>query len=234
MAVLLAVGSLPTSSLFAVRAVRIEGAVRLPVPEVAALTGLRAGDRLFAVPAQAVVGRVSRHPAIAGAAVRVSTSGTVTVRIRERAPYAAYPYQDRFFILDRTGIVIDEQFSPADLPLVTATAFVPEWIRLGDRLPSGGVDQALAALSLIPRSVRGPGTRLRADPRGEVVLFTPDGIAVRLGPLRGLEERAALMGEVLAAVRTRGMAVEYLDLRFSGSVVMKPASDAAAGEEGGR
>lgn len=233
MAVALGLAALPTSSLFAVRSVQVRGAVQIPAADVAALTGLRAGDRLFAVPATELMARVTRHPAVARATVRINAGGAVVVRITERVPFAAFPFQGRYLILDRAGVVIDDRASSAGLPLVTATGFVPEWIRLGDRLPSGGVDRALAALTRLPRSVLAPGTRLRADPQGELVLFTPDGIAVRLGPLRGLEERTALMREVLGAVRARGLAVEYLDLRFSGNVVMKPSPPGTTAGEGG-
>lgn len=233
MAVALGIAALPTSFLFAVRSVQVYGAVQIPAAEVAALTGLRPGDRLFAIPAREVVARVTRHPAVARAAVRINAAGAVLVHIIERVPYAAFPFQGRYLILDRAGVVIDDRPSPAELPVVSATGFVPEWTRLGDRLPSGGVDQALAALRRLPRAAVAPGTRLRVEPRGDIVLFTPDAIAVRLGPVRGLEERAALMGEVLGAVRARGLAVEYLDLRFSGNVVVKPSPVGTTAGEGG-
>jgi len=234
MAWALGIAALPTSSLFAVRSVQVYGATQIPPAEVAALTGLRQGDRLFAVPAREVVARVTRHPRVARVAVRITTSGAVVVRIVERIPYAAFPFEGRYLILDRAGVVIEERASFAGLPVVSTTGFVPEWTRLGDRLPSGGVDRALQALHRLPRGVVTSGTRLRVEPQGDIVLFTPDGIAVRLGPVRGLEERAALMREVLEAVRARGLVVEYVDLRFSGSVVMKPAARTAAGEAGDR
>ena len=234
MAVALGIAAFPASSFFVVHTVRIQGLVQIRAAEIAVLTGLRPGDRLFAVPAGDVVARVMRHPRVARAAVSVTTSGAVVVRVVERLPYAAFPFEGRYLILDRTGVVIDARPSPAGLPIVAATGFTPEWTRPGDRLPSGGVDRALEALARLPVGVRLPGTRLRVDPRGDLTLFTPDGIAVRLGPLRGLAERAALMGELLDAVRARGLAVEYLDLRFTGSVVMKPSPGATAGEAGDR
>ncbi|HLA24147.1 MAG TPA: FtsQ-type POTRA domain-containing protein [bacterium] len=234
MAVALGIAALPTSSLFAVRSVQVHGAVQIPAAEVAVLTGLRPGDRLFAVPAREVVARVMRHPRVARATVRINAAGEVIVRVAERIPYAAFPFQGRYLILDHAGVVIDDLPSSAGLPVVTATGFVPEWTRLGDRLPSGGVDRAIEALARLPGGVAAPGTRLRVEPQGDIVLFTPDGIAVRLGPVRGLEERAALMREVLDAVRARGLAVEYLDLRFSGNVVMKPSAGTTAGEAGDR
>jgi cell division protein FtsQ len=234
MAVALGAAALPTSSLFAVRSVQVRGTVQVPAAEIVALAGLRRGDRLFAVPAAEITARVLRHPRVARAAVRVGNGGQIVIRIAERIPYAAFPFRGRYLILDRAGIVIDDQWSAGTLPVITATAFVPEWVHLGDRLPTGGIERALAALDRLPAAVVVPGTRLRVEPQGDLVLFTPDGIAARLGPLRGLEERAALMPEILAAVRARGLAAEYLDLRFSGSVVMKPAPILPAGEGVGR
>ncbi len=235
MALLLGIAALPASSLFPIQAVRVSGAFRIPPGEIVALTGLRPGERLYAVPVREVASRVARHPGVARATVRIAASGNVLIRIAERTAYAAFPFQGRYLILDRSGVVFEERPSAGGLPVLTATGFVPEWTRLGDRLPSGGVDRALQALERLPDGVVTPGTRLRAEPDGDIALFTPDGIAVRLGPLRGLEERAALMREVLDAVRSRGLALEYLDLRFSGNVVLKPAAPRdGAGEGGGR
>lgn len=232
MAVLLGAAALPMSSLFTVRAVRVEGAAHVSPREIAALVGARPGDRLFAVPAQEIVGRVLRHPRIARAAVSITTAGTIVVRVAERHPAAAFLFQDRYLVLDRTGVVIAEQPRPGALPVVSAAGFTPEWARLGDRLPGGGIERALQALAQLPAGVAGSGTRLRVEPQGDLVLTTADGIAVHLGAPRGLAERAALMREILEAVRARGLALEYLDLRFSGSVVMKPAPPEAGDARG--
>lgn len=234
MAVLLSVASLPASALFAVRAVRVQGAVHVPATEIVALAAVRPGDRLAAVTPAEVGRRVLRHPRVAEAAVRTTRSGVVLVRVHERIPFAACPVEGHYLILDRTGVIIDDQPSSLGLPVVAAADFTPAWIRLGDRIPSGGVHRALAALPMLPRQAVTPGTRVRAQPDGDLVLLTPDGIVVRLGPLRGLEQRAALMEQILSSVRARGLGVEYLDLRFSGSVVMKPLPDAPAGEDRGR
>src|SRR5574341_79401 len=234
MAVALAAATLPTSSLLVIRSVQVRGTTHVPGADVAALAGLRPGDRLFSVPASEIVARVLRHPRLARAAVRVGRGGRIVISVAERLPYAAFLFQERYLILDRAGVVIDHRPSAGTLPVVSATGFVPQWARLGDRLPAGGVERALAALGQLPAGIVAPGTRLRVEPLGDLVLFTPDGIAVRLGSLRGLEERASLMPEILAAVRARGLGVEYLDLRFTGNVVMKPLPGPAAGDAGGR
>jgi len=230
MAALLGLASFPASSFFTVRAVRVQGISAIPAAEIVALAGVEPGDRLSAVPADEIARRVRRHPRVTRASVRIGRRGVITVRIAERLAYAAVPVDGRYLILDRSGVVIDEQPTPGGLPVVSAAGFTPEWIRLGHALPAGGVDRALAALSRLPRAVVTPGTRVRVEPQGDLVLFTPDGIGVRLGSPKGLDDRAALVHEVLDAIRARGMAVEYLDLRFSGAVVVKPHPAEAAGE----
>ncbi len=55
-----------------------------------------------------------------------------------------------------------------------------------------------------------------------MVLQTRDGVAVRLGGADGIDARLAMVPQVLAAVRARGLRVEYVDLRVPGSVIVKP------------
>jgi len=227
---LLAVASLPGSSVFAVREIAVVGARETPAAAILARAGLRPGDRLFAVPPSRIERRVATLPRVARAHVRLGITGRVTIEVEERPAYAAVPFRRQYLVVDPQGVVIDAQPAAGGLPLVTSEGFAPPWVRLGDRLPDAGVGTALAALGELPPGVVTPGTLVRADARGELVLATPDGITVRLGPPRGLRERASLLGELLAAVRARGLAVESLDLRFSGTVVMKPAGAGAAGE----
>lgn len=230
MAVLLAVASLPQSALFAVRAVTVEGARTVPPSAVLARAGVRPGDRLRGVSTTDVARQVEELPRIARARVSVGLAGTVTVRVEERKESAALPFRGAYLILDPTGVVMDARPSAGALLVVTAPGISPAWVLPGQRLPVAGVRAALNAAGELPQEVIVPGTTIRAEPTGDLVLVTPDRIAVRLGPLRGLRERAAMLPQLLDAVRDRGLVLEYLDLRFDGSVVIKPAGTVTAGD----
>ncbi len=223
MAAALAVVSLPGSSLFVISDVEVIGAHATPPAAIIARAGVRPGDRIAGISLSRVAQQVSSLPAIAQANVRIGPDGQVTIYVRERDPYAAVPFRGSYLILDRLGVVLESRGDPGKLPIVMEEGFAPAWVRLGDRLPSTRINQALRAVGELPPGITGPGTQIIADPRGEVILRTPDRIAVRLGPLRGIRERSAMLPALLDGVRARGLTVEYLDLRYAGTVVMKPA-----------
>lgn len=230
MAVLLAAASLPTSSFLTVREIAVAGAQAVPASAVAARSGIRVGDRLRDVDPARAAGRIATLPRIASAEVTVGLGGRVTLMVRERRPYAAVPYGGHYLVLDAGRVVMDVARGPGRLPVVAAEGLAPRWMRPGDRLPDPRIALAVQALGELPAALRVPGLRIRAAASGDLTLVTPDGITVRLGPMRGLRSRADLLPPLLAALRARGPGVEYLDLRFAGGVVMKPRPTPGAGE----
>lgn len=229
MAAVLAVASLPASSLLAVRTVRVEGMHTVLPTTVVAASGVRPGDRLLGVSPSAVARAVETLPLVARSRVTLSLAGVVLVRIEERVPYAAIPVSARYLIVDRDGVVMTGSPSPGGLIMVSASSPPPAWLRPGQRLPAGALRTALETIEELPAAARPPGTTLRAESTGELVLITPDRIAVRLGLRRGVGERAAVLAQVLQAVRERALPLEYVDLRFAGSVVIKPRAAGGAG-----
>lgn len=231
MAVLLAVASLPASSLVTVRTVTVEDARTVSPSAILARAAVRPGDRLLGVSPAAVARAVETVPAVARADVTVGLDGTVTIRVAERVEVAAVPVRGVYLIVDRSGIVIGARAAPGALLVVTSSEIPPDWIRPGQRLPSRGAREGLEAIEDLPAAVRVPGTTVRVEPTGDLVLITADRITVRLGRRPGLRERAAVLVQLLKAVRDRGLALEYMDLRFAGSVVVKPAAGHVAGDQ---
>lgn len=230
MAVLLAAASLPGSSLFAVREITVQGARNIAPSTIVSRSGLRLGDPRFTVSPVHVARTIETLPRVARAWIHLALDGGVTIEVTERTAHAAVPFRGQYLILDPTGVVMDSRPSAGRLPVVSADRFSPAWMRMGDRLPDARIHLAIDALDELPETVVGPGTKMRADGVGELIFVSADGITVRLGPLRGLRERAAVLDEILDAIRDRRLAVDYLDLRFTGSVVMRPASANRGGE----
>ena len=230
MAVVLAAASLPASSLIGVRRVVVVGARTVSAADIVSRSGIRPGDRLLGISTSRAAARVRTLPRVARAEVSIGLGGAVTIHVKERRPYAAVALRGHYLLLDASGVVIDTVPAAGRLPVVAAERLRPAWLQMGDRLPEPRVLLAVKALGDLPREVLAPGVKIRPAATGELALVTPDGITVRLGPLRGLRERAALLPQLLTAVRKRGVPVEYLDLRFSGNVVMKPAAWPGAGE----
>jgi len=65
-----------------------------------------------------------------------------------------------------------------------------------------------------------------------VLCIFPELLLVLLGPIRGLGERAALLPQVLSAMRDQKMAAQYVDLRFLDNIVLRPVTEASTGGDG--
>lgn len=229
MVVLLAVASFPRSSFFRVTDVMVSGHRQVPAGDLIAYARIQPGEPLFAVSAVEAAGRVAQHPRIAAARVTLQLSGQVLVAVTERRARAAVPYRDTFLIVDAAGVVIDALNDPGPLPLLQIAGLSLPWVRLGDQLPAPQVGQALQVLRLLPQAVRLDGIEIRMDRDEEFTVVTADGVPVLLGPLRGLDDRAAMLPDILSAIQRQKIAVRYLDLRFSGNVVVRPERNQGAG-----
>jgi len=224
-ALLLAAASVPQSSFFAVKDIRVEGSRQIPAADLQVLTGLRLGAPLFSVSFDEIARRVAAHPRVRSVAVSVTPAGRVMVRVTERSAAAAIRYRDRFVVVDPVGVAIAERVDPGGLPVIATDGAGLPWMRLGTTVPSPAVPASIAALAELPAALPRAGLVVRRSPAGDITIETPDHILVRLGPVRGLAERAATLPQVLATLRARRLAVEYLDLRFTGNVIVKPAMD---------
>ncbi|MGH2348397.1 MAG: cell division protein FtsQ/DivIB, partial [bacterium] len=226
-ALLLAAASVPQSSFFTISDIRIEGARHVAPPDLQARTGLRLGAPVFGVSVEEIARRIAAHPRIRSVAVGITPAGRVTIRVDERSAAAAIRYQDRFVVVDRSGVAIAERADPGGLPVIATGGGELPWMRLGTAVPSSAVPASIEALAQLPAELPRAGLTLRRGPAGDLSIVTADRIVMRLGSSRGLAERTAMLPEILAALRARRLAVDYLDLRFTGNVIVKPATDGA-------
>lgn len=224
MAALCAVAALPQSAFFTVSSVTVIGARQLSAADVLARAGVPAGTRLAEVRPPVIAARL-RDPRIAGVRVLVSLDGRVRIHVSERVPHAAVPYRDGFLIVDHTGVVMTQARQPGRLPVVAVDDAALPWVRLGDRIPSEGVRRALDLLRQVPAAELERGIGLRMDRAGGVHLSTADGIRVLLGHPRGLMLRGHTLPQVLETVRRQRLAPAVVDLRYAGSVIVRPDAE---------
>ncbi len=222
-AVLVALALFPRSALFPIRAITVEGADHLSPDDVIARAQLQVGDRLFAVPASDVAARIMAHPWIASADVHLERSGTVRIRLTERSPYAAVGIAKEYYVVDRDGITLERLQLPPDLPILTVDGTGLARPQLGTSIPPRSARVALEVLEMLPPHLVRPGVQMTVGAGGDLTLMTEDRIAILLGQARGLQERTVLLVPLLEAVRRQPGGIEYVDLRYSGNVVVKPA-----------
>jgi cell division protein FtsQ len=210
------------SSAFGIRSITVSGNDAVPSAEVAARAGLDTGTSIFLVNGARIGERLRQDPRIAGARVGVVFPDRVVITVQERPPAAALRAPGGYALLAADGVVIQSEASPGTVPILAVDRLDPAEVQVGEVVPSAGARWAAGIAATLPARLRPGVAALRVDRGGELILYMKDGIAVRLGEAEGIKARLARVADVLAAVRSRGMRVEYVDLRFPGSVIVKP------------
>jgi cell division protein FtsQ len=221
-AALCGVAAFPGSVLFSLQSVSVTGNTAVPAADILRRIGLAPGDSAFRVNAGRIRESLRRDPRIEDASVAMAFPDRVIVSVHERAPVAALVIPGGYALLGADGVVIARTQGAAPyLPLVVERLRLPP-LGAGTIVPSARARLGAAAASLLPASLRAEAAGIRVDSGGEIVITTQEGVDVRVGGRDGIAARLALAPDVLAAVRARGMRVQYVDLRFPGSVIVKP------------
>lgn len=225
-ALALAVGLhwLLTAPRFAVATIEVQGSRRLSQADIVSAAKILPGENLFRLNAEAVAARLLLLPEVKRADVIRSIPNRVTLVVEERVPFTL-AQAGRLYWLAEDGVSLGPQRRAVSPRLPVIAGIRPEEARPG----TNASERARAAVSLIRAMLRtgSPLTREISEidmsgPDGPV-LFTVDGVEVRLGNADWAERLTRLEG-VLAQFRSSGNPPEYVDLRFRGQVVFKPRS----------
>jgi cell division protein FtsQ len=213
-------------SMLQIRKIAVRGHVRLSSGEVQALVdGLR-GSSIVTVDLPAYRARLLESPWVADVALRRVLPSTIEVFVSEREPIALCRINGQLYLIDRSGIVIDEfgpKYKKFDLPIVDGAT----------RAPSSGepvVDEARVALAarVIDDLATNAALASRvsqidvSDPFDAVVLLDDDPAMLHIGTEKFAER---LQGYIDLADRLRETVpeIDYASLQFDGRIYVKAA-----------
>ncbi len=228
---LCALASAPASAWFNLTTVDVRGNKVVPAAGILRQVGLGPGDSAFQVNADLIRARLRSDPLIEDARIALAFPRRLTIYVLERSPVAALQVGQGFVLLDRDAVAISRTSGPGPYLPLRVDRLEAQWVQPGTVVPSADVRLGAGLAGSLPPPLREEVAGLRVDDGGEVVLQTRDGIAVRVGGTEGLQDRLAQVPDVLASVHARGMRVQSVDLRFPGSVIVRPtgaAGDASA------
>lgn len=208
-----------TSPRFAVTAIDVRGASRVPIARILGAAAITPGANLWTIDSRGVITRIEGMPEIRRADVVRELPNRVTIIVEERRPFTLV-HAGRLHWMDEDGRVLGEE-ARAVAPEVPVISGLSE-DELATMRTSPG-PKARAAIALI-RALLRSGSALTAEiseidmSRAEgPVLYTVDGVEVRLGA-EEWDERLARLEGVLAQVATQD--VSGVDLRFKDQVVL--------------
>jgi cell division protein FtsQ len=209
-----------TTPRFAVVAVEIRGASRVDPQRLLEVSGIVHGTNLWRIDPQQVRARLEALPEIRRADVVRELPNRVSIVVDERRPFTLV-HAARLHWLDETGRLLGEERHAVatDVPVISGLS--EEELATMRTTPG---PRARAAIALI-RALLRTGSTLAGEiseidmSRAEgPVLYTVDGVEVRLGT-EEWEERLARLEGVLAQVATEN--VHGVDLRFRDQVVLR-------------
>jgi len=212
-----------TTHRFAVVAVEVRGASRVPPQRILEVSGIVHGTNLWRIDPDHVRSRLESLPEIRRADVVRELPNRVSIVVEERRPFTLV-HAARLHWLDEDGRLLGEESRAVATEVPVISGLSEDELATMRTAPG---PRARAAIALI-RALLRTGSALAAEiseidmSRTEgPVLYTVDGVEVRLGS-EEWEERLARLEGVLAQVATQD--VLGVDLRFRDQVVLRRGS----------
>jgi len=213
-----------TTERFAVVAVEVRGASRVPPQRILEASGIHHGQNLWRIDPARVRARLEEMPEIRRADVVRELPNRVAIVVEERRPFTLV-HAARLHWLDEDGRVLGDENRAVSTEVPVISGLSEEELVTMRTTPG---PRARAAIALI-RALLRTGSALASEiseidmsrPEGPV-LYTVDGVEVRLGQ-DDWEARIGRLQGVLAQLGASGETVSSIDLRFRDQVVLKTA-----------
>jgi len=209
-----------TTERFAVVAVEVRGASRVPPQRILEASGIVHGQNLWRIDPGRVRGRLEEMPEIRRADVIRELPNRVAIVVEERRPFTLV-HAAKLHWLDEEGRVLGDETRAVTTEVPVISGLSEEELVTMRTSPG---PRARAAIALI-RALLRTGSALASEiseidmSRAEgPVLYTVDGVEVRLGS-EEWDERLARLEGVLAQVSSQD--VHGVDLRFRDQVVLR-------------
>jgi cell division protein FtsQ len=213
-----------TTPRFSVVAVEVRGASRVPPQRILEVSGIVHGTNVWRIDPHQVRARLEALPEIRRADIVRELPNRVSIVVEERRPFTLV-HAARLHWLDEEGRLLGEESHAVatDVPVISGLS--EDELATMRTVPG---PRARAAITLI-RALLRTGSTLASEiseidmSRSEgPVLYTVDGVEVRLGT-EEWEERLARLEGVLAQVAIGD--VQGVDLRFRDQVVLKKGTN---------
>ena len=210
----------------------LRGVAKISAGELEALVdGLR-GDHVLTADLDLYRARLLQSPWVADASLRRVLPSTIEITVSERRPMGIGRIDGRLFLVDATGMVIEEhgpQHAEYDLPIIdglrgdpTTNGFLIDPARAW--LAARVIDATAADPSLGPRVSQIDVS----DVHDAVVLLDGDRALLHVGEEQFAERLRSYLA-LAATLRDRLDDIDYVDLRFDERIYVRPRSGRADG-----
>ncbi|MBF0507145.1 MAG: FtsQ-type POTRA domain-containing protein [Nitrospirae bacterium] len=208
-----------------VREIVFIGNHHLKNEELTAICRIKKNGELFGVSGRDIYLGLEQSPWVRDAVVRKELSGRVLVKVTEREPVALLNMNDKLFLIDNEGFVLEQMKEGTILLLPVIKGIDP--VRDGETYT-----EAVRFVKVLhdKRVVSYQGDAEITGRRPEDITLKIDKMDIKVG-MGDFEKKLARLAFVRDEIQKRNMNVEYIDLRFANKIIVKPVHE-EAGEVG--
>jgi cell division protein FtsQ len=198
-----------------VRNIVFAGNYHIKDDELLPLINIKKGDRLLGVSKEEIYRRLKMSPWVEDAVIRKDLSGQIFINIIEAVPLAILSLSDKKYLIDKKGKILEPIKNGSELflsvikdidPAISGEAY-REAIRLAN---------LLHGRDIFPQgSIEILGNRI------EDLSLKVDKLLIKIGN-GDYDKKLERLKVVKKEIESRNIQVEYIDLRFSDRVIVKP------------
>ena len=191
--------------------------------ELTSLIKIKKGEKTFEVSGSEIYKNLLKSPWIKDAVIRRELSGRLMVKVTEAVPVAILSLSGRPYLIDRDGVVLEEMKAGTVL-------FLPVIKDIDPRVNAETYTEAIRFVKVLyDKRILSYGGNLEiSGSRPEEIALKLDSVSIRVG-IGDFEKKLGRLKFVRDEIEKRNMAVEYIDLRFSNRIIVKPVGHAASG-----
>jgi cell division protein FtsQ len=205
--------------------ISMDGNERLSKGEVLALLDGLHGSNILTIDLDEWRSRLLASPWVERADVRRILPSRIDVDLRERHPIGIGRLSGALYLVDATGVVIDEygpNYADLDLPMIDGLAARPaEAVSAVDEARARLAARLLAAIQRRPDIAERVSQIDVSDAHDAVVLLEGDPAVLRLGE-DDFVDRIQQYLDVAQTLREQVAEIDYVDLRFGERVYVRP------------
>jgi len=222
-AALLALGAGPSitgSPLFRVSRLSVEGLCLLEREEISVLSGIAPGANLYEMDLKDAAVRIEAHPMVRSARIVRTPPDGILISVVERTP-AALINLETLCGIDEEAVLIPFHPAFSDLPVITGVS--PRNYTLGHPVSGEGLGRCLSLLKDVRKTSADLWSQIsevRPGPDRVILSLVGDGLEVWMKP-EDVSAQSEKFRALEASARWQTLP-GYVDLRFSGQVVVGP------------
>lgn len=210
--------SLQAVTLLPIAQIVFTGNRHLTDEELRGLSGVHLHDSLLSLSGDAVSRQLLKSPWIRSVHMRKQFPDTLSLVIKESEPFALLDMKGHLFLVDEKGNLLEElrDDSIPFLPVIAGDPFTQkegfeEAVSLAKVMDEKGFAAERDQIEIIAQ-------------KPEELTMMVDGTRVKIGS-GDYEQKLERFVTLEEEVRSRGIPVEYIDLRFANRAVVKPIAD---------